>query len=573
MKLAIRNFLGAKSVDLDIGDGVTAIFGANEAGKSSTLQAAAAALSGTHMPGGLTKKNTGLLIHDGAEAAIVLLEDGESKTTLKYTADGVNAESVGRPPWASAIACGLANIIEMSAEDRAKLLIKTLHSEPSVDDFKMLLLGQGWREEPAAKTAAETMEQIAAIGWDGAHKKAVEKGQELKGAWRATAGENYGSAKAGSWRPSGYPADLDMKTLDELQAAVDDAAKALQAATMSTANNKANRGLREASAARVDELAKAEAEAQEALTKAEAAHKKAAKALAEAPLAGYRGYQCPHCENYVTLVSDANNNNILIKVERDLSPDEKKEVLHAHAAASGKESRAASELTAARQAFATAKAATAQAVADELWLNENPETETVDTGPAIEVAQKAVASANLNLAMAQKVKSAFTEHRKIVANQTLIDALAPTGLQQKKLGEALEVFNNQLADVSSACKWPAVRIEADTLAATWGGRPFMFLAESAKWRVRVVLQLAIAVLDKSETVIIDGADILVPKHRNNLLNYLALDFGRPAIVGITVGKAIGPGALDLKEHNMGRSYWIAEGTSVPLEVEQQKQVA
>ena len=573
MKLAIRNFLGAKSVDIDIGDGITAIYGTNEQGKSSTLLAAAAALSGNPMIGGTTKKECKLLIHDGAEAAIVIVGDDENKTTLRYTEGEVKSESLGRPPLASAIACGLENIVDMTPEDRARLLIKTLKSEPGVDDLKMLLLEQGWREEPAAKTAAETMEQIAALGWDGAHKKAVAAGQELKGAWRAITGEQYGSAKAGSWRPAGYPADLDMKTLPELQTIYDEAVKKQNEATVSSANNQANRALREASAARQDELAAAEAEALAALKKAETAHEKAAKALADSSLAGYVGYKCPHCDKTVTLVKDAKGDNVLIKFEKDLPPDEKKEVLHAHAAASGKESKAASELTAARQALASAKAATAQAAADALWLSENPATETVYTGPTADTAKQAVVVAARNLAWAQKVKAAFVEHRKIVANQTLIDALAPTGLQQKKLAAALELFNNQLADISNACKWPAVRIEPDVLTPSWGGRPFLWLAESAKWRVRVVLRLALAFLEKAEVVIIDGADILMVKHRNNLFNYLAYDYGTPVLIGVSVGKPDRDlGAIDLKKHKMGRSYWIAGGTTVALEVEQNKHV-
>ena len=341
MKLAVRNFLGAKSVDIDIGPGVTAIFGTNEAGKSSTLLAAAVALSGNSLPHGLTKKDSKVLIHDGAEAAIVALSgnDDESRTTLRYVEGGVNVDSVGRPPWASAIACGLENIIGMPMESRAALLIKALKSEPDEKDLEAALLAAGWKESDATETALATLQQIASIGWDGAHKKATEKGQELKGAWRQITGGQYGVVKAGSWRPEGYPADLDMKTLAELKTVADDAQVALQSIQFSTATDHANRGLKEASAARHDELVKAHAVALEAFTKAEAAHQEASDELARTPQAGYIGVPCPHCHKSVVVTIDANRNTILTALENDVTDAKRRDIRMEHAAASGRTSR------------------------------------------------------------------------------------------------------------------------------------------------------------------------------------------------------------------------------------------
>lgn len=151
-------------------------------------------------------------------------------------------------------------------------------------------------------------------------------------------------------------------------------------------------------------------------------------------------------------------------------------------------------------------------------------------------------------------------HAALLRNQAIVRILAPEGLRKVTLAKALERFNTeQLAPLCDAAGWKRVEIN-DNLLPTYGGRALL-LSGGEKYRVRAVLQVAVARLDGSRCVVLDEADTLEPAGRNGLLKLLRA-WGGPALVGMTFGKP--EQVPDLAKLGFGVSYWIEGAVALPL---------
>ena len=88
---------------------------------------------------------------------------------------------------------------------------------------------------------------------------------------------------------------------------------------------------------------------------------------------------------------------------------------------------------------------------------------------------------------------------------------------------------------------------------TYGGTQYELLSESEKFRVRVVLQIGMALSDKSQALVIDAADILDKGGRNGLFKAVK-STGLPAFISMTIdSKELVP---SLSKSGVGASYWI-----------------
>lgn len=146
-------------------------------------------------------------------------------------------------------------------------------------------------------------------------------------------------------------------------------------------------------------------------------------------------------------------------------------------------------------------------------------------------------------------------HQQIETALAVADILAPTGLRQAKLGEALAMVNDELAAVCRASGWLLVQVTPD-LEITYGGRPFSVASGSGKWRARALLQIAIARQDGSQYVILDEADVCDRTNREALFKVLK-STGVTAIVAMTIGDR--KGVPDLAAAGYGLGYWINAG--------------
>lgn len=184
------------------------------------------------------------------------------------------------------------------------------------------------------------------------------------------------------------------------------------------------------------------------------------------------------------------------------------------------------------------------------------------TTPAtvIEAARERVRIAEERLSMFKAKSQADRIHASIERNQKVIDVLAPDGLRKNKLLRVLEAFNNSLRELCDPAGFKAVSVDED-MDVRYGGRHYALLSASEQYRVRAILQLAIAQRDGSQLVIFDGADILDGRGRNGLLSLLhSLTFH--AIVAMTINDRKDVPNLNTAE--MGRSYFVVDGVCADI---------
>jgi hypothetical protein len=197
-----------------------------------------------------------------------------------------------------------------------------------------------------------------------------------------------------------------------------------------------------------------------------------------------------------------------------------------------------------------------------LTVSENAETElkTTTETPAkgatsVDDCRTVLATAETRLKAFRQKTTADARHRSICTMETLIDKIAPDGIRGEVLQRALKGFNQAMKQFTAVASWRDVELGADFLP-TYGGYIYLLLSASAQFRVRVVLQLAMAKLDNSQAVVIDAADFLDRGGRSGLFKAVQVA-GLPAMVCVTVDDK--EKVPDLKGRGMGLSYWIGDG--------------
>jgi len=549
--IKVRDFRGCSTADIECAP-IALVAGRNGAGKTSVAQAVGAALSGNTLPiVGLRSSQSQAFVRAGTEHATVLVRSSEGTVGIEWPR--AQSVSTGKPPQASEYATGLASIVTLAPKDRLRVLAEYLHADPTREDLGAALGEAGLGGDKALDTIWQLIEQQ---GWDGAERIRRERGQEMKGQWRATTGANYGSRIAASWRP-----DLDAFRESDLLAAVTKARADRDAAMTATAVSDserrrldeeaslldARRGALERATARVDECA--------------AIYARAAEQRATLPPAARQdGFPCPHCGGFIIEVKAG-----LIETRykqapvADLTDAELKSRRLAIADADGVMSKAHGDLAAARRDAAAAEAAIARSVEAQERIANWPTA--VETGMDRAAAEAALDRAEKTLAEYRQKIEADRIHRLIEGNEIVIGLLAGDGLRAKKLDQVLDVFNRvTLGEITKAAGWKPVSIDR-TAAIEYGGRPYGLLSSSEQYRVRAALAVAMAQLDGSELVILDGADILDAPSRSGLFGLLE-SVGIPALVTMTLARR--EQVPDLAAAELGRSYWLSAGVVEPL---------
>jgi hypothetical protein len=591
MRAKITNYRGCSSADFPI-DRITLIGGPNAAGKTSIAQALGAALTGEAIPvRGVRASSAGQLVRGGTAAGQVQVVHQGGQIVIDWPK--AKALTEGRPPYASPFAAGLSCVLNLPGKERPEVLSRYLKSEPERKDLESALADL----ELSADHLDKLWSLIQQQGWDGACANAKEKGAKLKGQWEEFTGERYGSKKADAWLPADWEPVLDGASEDQLQAQVTDARDALEGAIASEAvsgakiqelEDRAARAaeikpfveeakiLRDEAAAAVEQArAKVSgASADPALTEALDAARSTLAALPAAESGKF--LTCPHCRKSVAVVDGR-----LLPAAEPLPEDEIKsrklaieqatdkvrgaeravnESLQAtQAEAREKLQQAQAELEKAGQAHQHRAADLGQAEAAGRELSELKNRPAGSSGD-VQSCRNELALAEDRLKAWQRKTAADNRHYNIGVNQQLVAALSPDGVRLRKLEQALAGFNTKLAGLDHLSGWGVVSIDKD-LDACLNGTPYHLLSKSERWRVRTTLQLMMAVMDASQAVVIDGADILVDKALRNGLFSLLRDLDIPAVVCMALR---GPDELpNVDAADLGQAYWMADGVLVP----------
>ena len=584
MQATVQNFRGIASATLDL-TSIALVSGQNGGGKSSICQAIASAATGRPIPindengNELVKSKAGVLVRSGTATGKAELSNDEGTTTVTWPKAQVS--TTGQPPCCSTFAAGIESLVTMDIKKRTAFLIQYLRANPTKDDLARaitpLALGEG--------TLDKLWELIELQGWDGAHSQIKEKGARLKGQWEAVTHANYGKKIAESWIPNGYSSDLMGASVDLLQACVTDAKDALETAIASTAVDNVRRQELEEFAATLPakqealDRAKQQLPADEVLKAkgldlTEAKNKLAQAQFAlttlnnAAPKAGTPPKEL-FCSCGKKLMLDAQGNLCEYTTGGPTQAE-----LDAHGVKVGNQKR---EIIACEQAVAkilpeyealtnarqivvngwnSAITLAAQAVKEASEAGEELAGmgEAVD-GPAVDIdaCRNDLAAHELRLAAFVAKTKSDALHHSIELNQELLGHIAPGGVRASVLQHALGNFNTGLQYLCTVAGWPMVNIEGD-FSWSYQGTPYFLCSGGEQYRVRTIVQMAMAMQEKAAVVICDGADILDKSGRNGLFKLLSA-CKIPSVVGMTIleGKAAVP---NLAKAGYGVSYWL-----------------
>jgi hypothetical protein len=195
MKISIQNFLKCKKAEFNL-DTITMIGGRNFNGKSSIATATRLLLTGEKMPPKVPQTEAAKLVNDTQKIALLRLESETGSRIVEYPSIKIKGSA---NVWASKVATGYENPVDMTDIKRAEFYSELLKTEATQDDLKAAIKDVTLTEEGFQKL----WKTIQTSGWDGAFKDAKDKGTELKGQWKQVAGETYGEIKAEGWRPTG----------------------------------------------------------------------------------------------------------------------------------------------------------------------------------------------------------------------------------------------------------------------------------------------------------------------------------------------------------------------------------
>lgn len=539
MQIKIRNYRGIETAEIALAP-IALVAGINGAGKTSIAQAVAAALTrNAAIVDGVTKAAASQLLRDGAKRGQCAITTDGGSVAANWPGASISADGEA-PPHASAIACGLECIAELKPKDAAAALQAALHADPTRQELREALVKAGARQELADAVAVK----VEAEGYDAGYKRAQSRATELKGQWELITSERWGAAKAEGWQAGALPQDADLEALEAAATAAD------QALEQAIADQSADA----AHVARLREQVKAGDAAAKTVDKLDAARAKA-RTKAEEAVAAYAALPaaetteetvpCPHCGAHVVIRGRT-------LVEPSGGPDEAENAARIEA-----KTEANAEIARTRKAAEEADRAAAdahRAVQERARALAALDDIKTDGTSAEDVAQarQAAQEAHAAVRAIETTAAAGEKHRAIVEMLAVADVLAPTGIRQAALEEAMRDLHAQMTDLSARAGWGEIAIGED-LAVTYGGRPYRLLSASEQFRTRVVMQVALAMRDGSSAVIIDAADILDRQGRNGLFGLLD-GLSVPALVTMTMSRREDVPQLG----RLGNSYWIGD---------------
>lgn len=177
-----------------------------------------------------------------------------------------------------------------------------------------------------------------------------------------------------------------------------------------------------------------------------------------------------------------------------------------------------------------------------------------DDPQRVDKARAALHDARRRLEAFRQKEEADSINRSALQGIALAGILAPEGLRQTKFVGAIDTINHALARLSEAAKWQKVEMDRD-LNMTYGGRHYSVCSGGEKYRIRAVLQTAMAEIDGSTALIFDW-DVAMDVAGYRGLVLLAKAAGKEAVIAAVLTRDQVP---NLAEAGLGRTYWLADG--------------
>lgn len=520
--ITITNVLGIRSADLPITTPVT-LFGAkNGSGKTSVAEAVRMALAGDPVARGVAlKKDLQALVHDGQKTGTAeVTVDGTTAYVMLPSGKTTPLDEWTVPP-ALPYVLEAQRFTQLTPTERRAFLFGLMGLRITPDAVMERLVKRGVDAVKAAE-----VKPLLRAGFADASEAAKRKATEAKGAWRVVTGETYGSVKAVTWaadKPSVDTAELSKvaERITGLDSEIADANQ--QLGQLKGAQQQAQRR-----GTRITELetlieGKERAAAKLVTDEAGLVEAQANVDKAQGSDATVKGMPCPCCKAMLMLSGGA-----LVEAPPAGTPNPLAEKLGEFTKARDLMKRSVDNSKQAVAAIAAgevelkslqgeaAEAPTASDIdAATLVLNDLQGQRSTAVALQQKLQKDATAAADADVA----TKKAAGHHADVVAWDAIATALAPDGIPGEMLNEALEPFNQRLAQTATDTEWGATCINAD-MSVTCAGRSFNLLSESEQWRVNAMVAEAVSYLSKLKLMVLDRFDVLDLKGRNDLLAWL-----------------------------------------------------
>ncbi len=548
-----QNVMGISAVSVALSTPVTLFAGPNGQGKSSLAEAVRMALGGDVKARGVAlKKDLAALVHDGAKSGSieVTLADGLVTFAL-LPSDKTTPADAYTPHRALPFVLEPHRFAALDANERRSMLFDLMGLMITPAEVSKRLEARG-----VDKAKAERVGPLLKAGFDAACAEAKRKGTEAKGAWRAITGETYGAVKAEGWAAAVPKHDAaGAKTLatelqhcdialEQWQQSVgklqaEEQRRASLRAKLPALQELAGRLERVQSKLIADEAGLAEWAQKLSAAVASAGagprvglvHKLAyalhevLHSLAEDDDEGLMEHAEPVVGAGVVLAAYEREHGMIgatgnpeaqaalpsIRKSRDLmasAAENSRRDLEAIQRAKVEIESITAELA---EVFDAAGLAEAREQAEALKVTRAELVKKLD----LIKAQKAAAEA-----AEKKTSDAAAHHADVVAWDLTAAGLSPDGIPGEMLAEALEPFNQRLAQSANDAEWLRVGINADMAITTLDGRPYKLLSESEKWRTDTMLAEAISHLSGLKLLVLDRVDVLDLKGRADLFAWL-----------------------------------------------------
>lgn len=542
----VAGFRGARNFSGTIGKNLL-VAGPNGTGKTSVCQAIAAAACGDGSLGfaGITKGTAQQLVHDGftiAEASVVI--DNQASAHMRWPS--MERSSMGAWKDLSAIAVGLLPLPDLSPKELGAALVEPLRIAPEQADLQAAL------PDTPPDTLMEVWREITLSGWDAAHRRATESGSKLKGRWEQITKERFGAKKALSWMPPGWRADLEQITVEQATQGYNEAqAKHIKAMVGKGVTAERRKELQELAA----EFPAREQTAKNALAsahnfQARANEARASLALVPNPDNPPPSRACPACGCLLHVTAAG---LFQAKAPQDLAQIDAARIAYGKArkVVTEAEQRHSEAVKTADAAAAACKEAR-QAV-DDVAVMPPP------SDASEEEARDAEFEAAKTLQMVTAKRDAAQVMQQIGVNAEIVAALADTGVRQAVLTRKIASLNDSLKWAAQQSGWREAAVTSD-MTVTFAGRAYQLLSVGEKARVRIMMQVVIALAEKAPFVIIDGAEALDADGRNGMIGLLTAAI-LPALIGMTISRR--HEMPDLAAAGLGVSVWMQDGAVAP----------
>ncbi len=546
-KLSIRDFLGIESLDLDLQAPINIIVGENEAGKSSIRDAIQWCLTG-QARGLKTHQEQAALIRNGGKAAevTITLADGNTitrrKTPKSPSSITGDVPGNGLPP---AVLCDPYTFLSLPENQRRELLFKIIPGlNPTrvmvTDRIEEWLADAGIEKIPETQLPAHALAELSASkGFAAAETEAITRRREAK-----RLREHLGNIQAPEQKCILGPGNTEYILPDIDTSEVEKQIKHLHTQRDELIKIK---GRREAATTRVvaieTELTNLKANLTEPVGdpeadiqgyQAEINRLRTRKANLEAQINAYRAPElfpaiCPAIQREQTpcprageSVGDAADPAKIAEARRELDQISK-------------------DLTDAGSNLKNieAQVKSHKALVDQIARLEKELSELQKPKPAEpENLEEKIAGLENRIGLGQellvKVKDFWAQHnhyeetrgriakveQEVKLFDTLAKALAPDGIPSQMIAEALGPVNDILATAATHLFPNRTLTLTGELEIELSGSPYITLSKSAKFRVGIGFQYALANLAGDRMLLIDEADVLDLANRTQFIDFL-----------------------------------------------------